>query len=264
MIHKGALMAHVYYGYPSEEFSLAQIKTLVENGADLIEFGIPFSDPTSDGPVFQDACKRALDAGTTPSKCIEGIRKVRSAGIKVPVIITTYYNVVHHAGEENFIKSIKSAGAQGIIVPNLPLEEAGNLIALGQKHGLHVILFATQNTKGERLKKTIENASGFIYLVTVMGVTGTRDKVAESTVELIKRIRARTDLPLMAGFGISKPEHAREVVAAGADGAIVGSAIGRIYEKHIPDEEKALSEIAKFTADMKNACRQGLLLRKDI
>lgn len=260
---EGAFMAHVYYGDPSEEFSLAQIKALVEGGVDLLEFGIPFSDPTADGPTFQGACRRVLDGGMTPSRCIEGIKKVRGAGVEVPIIVTTYYNVVYRMGDAKFIKRIKEAGAQGIIVPNVPIEEAAPLLNAGKEHGIDVILLATQNTSDERLERIVENARGFIYVVNVRGVTGARKSLKEDTIELIKRIRSQTGLPLMAGFGISRPEHAAAVVEAGADGAIVGSAIGKIYAGKLPDAESALPDIREFAQEMKNACGQGLLRRKD-
>ncbi|MCK5626039.1 tryptophan synthase subunit alpha, partial [Candidatus Bathyarchaeota archaeon] len=134
---EGAHMSHVYYGDPTEEFSLKLIELMVENGADLVEFGIPFSDPTADGPTFQKACERALKKQMTPPKCIQGIKKLRRNGIKTPIIVTTYYNIPYVAGVKIFLENIKKAGAQALIVPNLPIEEAGELLDEGKKLGVH-------------------------------------------------------------------------------------------------------------------------------
>ena len=130
---EGAHMPHVYYGDPNEEFSLSLIETLAENGTDIIEFGIPFSDPTADGPTFQAVCERALENGVTPSKCIQGIGKLRESGIENPIVVTTYYNIPYVMGIGAFLNKIKEAGAQAIIVPNVPVEEADDLLAAGKK-----------------------------------------------------------------------------------------------------------------------------------
>jgi tryptophan synthase alpha chain len=254
---EGAFMAHIYYGDPSEEFSIMQVKTLVENGADFIELGIPFSDPTADGPTFQAACERAIKSGITPTRCIKGIKKLRENNIKVPIVVTTYYNIPYVAGVEIFLRGIKEAGAQAVIVPNVPVEEADTLLEAGDKIGVNVVLQATPTTAENRLKKIIEATSGFLYVVNVEGVTGVRKEVMDSTVELVKRIRKCSDIPIMAGFGISKREHAATVISAGADGAIVGSALGKIYEKNLENPEKTLPEIASFAKQIKKGCVEG-------
>lgn len=256
-----ALMTHVYYGDPTEDFSLKLIKALVDGGADIIEFGIPFSDPTSDGPVFQAACARAIKNGILPSKCIDGIRKVRDLGIKVPIIVTTYYNIIYSMGVEKFVKAIGEAGAQGVIVPDVPFEEIQPLLDAGKNYGIDVIQLVTVATNDKRLRNIAKHAQGFLYVVSRPGVTGVQEDIHESTASLIQRIKKFTDVPLLVGFGISKPEHATSVIEAGADGVIVGSAIGKMYESHLPDAEKALPEVQTFVAEMKSACRQGLLRR---
>jgi len=253
---EGAYMAHIYYGDPSEEFSLSQIETLVENGADFIEFGIPFSDPTADGPTFQAACERALENGMTPPKCIQGINKLRE-NLEIPIIVTTYYNIPYIVGVSTFLSEIKEVGAQAIIAPNVPIEEANALLDAGKKTGIHVIFQVTPTTTNERLKKIAAAASGFLYVVNVEGVTGTRKSLANSTLKLVRRVRKHTDVPLMAGFGISKKEHAVVVVSAGADGAITGSALGEIYEKNLENPEETLPEIAQFARQIKQGCIEG-------
>lgn len=259
---EGAYMAHIYYGDPTEEFSLKQIETLVENGADFIEFGVPFSDPTADGPTFRAACERALKNGITPVKCIRGIRRLRETGLEVPVVVTTYYNIPYVFGVERFLREISRAGAQAVIVPNVPVEEADLLLEAGGKTGVAIIFLVTPTTTDDRLKKITGVASGFIYVVNVEGVTGTRETLKESTLKLVKRVRKYTDIPLMAGFGISKKEHAKAVVSAGADGAITGSVLGKIYEKKLDNPEETLPRLAKVAREIREGCNEGYRQRE--
>lgn len=254
---EGAHMPHVYYGDPSMEFSRRLISTLSENGADILEFGIPFSDPTADGPTFIAACERALENHVTPTKCIDAIRELKSGGLELPIVVTSYYNILYVAGVGRFLRRLKDAGAEAIIIPNLPIEEADTLLYEAEKTGIHAILQVTPTTTGERLKKICEASSGFIYVINVQGVTGVRDTLSQSTIDLIKRVRSYTDTPILAGFGISKPAHARSVIEAGADGAIAGSVYTRIYEKYINEPDLALPEISRLAKRMKKACSEG-------
>jgi len=251
---EGAFMPHVYYGDPDASFSHRMIETLTESGADLIEFGIPFSDPTADGPTFQAACERALSNGATPSSCIKGMRELSEGGLDVPFIVTTYYNIPYVMGVDVFLREIKAAGAQGIIVPNLPFEEAGTLLEEGERQGVHVILLVAPTTTEERLRKIADMASGFIYVMNVEGVTGARDSLRDSTLRLVERVRRHTDVPILAGFGISRREQAEAVVSAGADGVIAGSVFTKIYEAHLEDPTEALPEIADLVRELKLGC----------
>lgn len=255
--NEGAHMAHVYYGDPNEEFSIRLIKTLAENGADIIEFGFPFSDPIADGATFQAACERALKGGVTPVKCIEGIRRLRKEGLSTPLVVTTYSNIPYVMGFERFISEVKEAGAQAIIIPDLPVEEAEPLMKRVEEAGLHLILQVAPTTSKDRLGKILENASGFIYLIGVEGVTGARKKLDTSTLKLIQRVRGKTDIPIMVGFGISKREHAEAIVSAGADGVVVGSAYARIYSENLENPLQKLSEIAKLANEIKCGCTNG-------
>jgi tryptophan synthase alpha chain len=254
---EGAHMPHVYYGDPNEEFSQKLINNLVENGADLIEFGIPFSDPTADGPTFQAACERALKKRMTPAKCIQGIKKLRESGLEVPLIVTTYYNIPYVTGIGVFLSEIKKADAQAIIVPDLPIEEASYFLDEGKKRGVHVILQVAPTTTEDRLKKIADAASGFLYVISVEGVTGTRESLTDSTLKLVSRVRRHTDVPVLAGFGISKKEHAVAVVSAGADGAIAGSTYAEIYEKNLKKPEETLPDIAQLAEQIKQGCIEG-------
>ena len=254
---EGAHMPHVYYGDPNEEFSLKLIKNLAENGADLIEFGIPFSDPTADGPTFQAACERALKKSMTPAKCIQGIKKLRRSGLEIPLIVTTYYNIPYVTGIGTFLSEIKKAGAQAIIVPDLPVEEAGALLDEGKKLGVHVIFQVAPTTTEDRLKKIADIASGFLYVMGVEGVTGARESLTDSALKLVSRVRRHTDVPVLAGFGISKKEHATAVVSAGADGAVAGSAYAEIYAKNLKKPEETLPEITRLAKQIKRGCIEG-------
>lgn len=259
---EGAHMPHVYYGDPHEEFSLKLLETLVQNGADILEFGIPFSDPTADGPTFQAVCERALQNGMTPNKCIEGIKKIRAKGIENPIVVTTYYNIPYVMGVGNFLKKIKDAGAQAIIVPNVPVEEADVLLTEGKKTGIHPIFQVAPTTTEDRLKKITDIASGFLYVIGVEGVTGVRESIGDSTFKLVERVRKHTDMPLLAGFGISTKQQAANVVSAGADGAIAGSAYAKVYEKNLEKPEETLPEITKLVTQIKQGCIEGYNQRK--
>jgi tryptophan synthase alpha chain len=261
---EAAHMPHVYYGDPSMGFSKKLIETLSENGADIIEFGVPFSDPTADGPIFIAACERALNNGVTPGNCIEAIKELRSKGLRLPIVVTSYYNILYVAGVGRFLEQLKKAGAQAIIVPNLPIEEAETLLDEAEKTGIHPILQVTPTTTGERLKKICDASRGFIYVINVEGVTGVRDSLNKSTIKLIERVRSHTDTPILAGFGISKPIHAKLVIEAGADGAIAGSVYTKIYEKHIKNPEKTLPQIKTLVNQIKQACNEGIANRKHI
>ena len=254
---EGALMPHVYYGDPNQNFSKKLMGVFSESGADIIELGIPFSDPTADGPTFQAACERALRGGTTPRDCMEGLRRLREDGLEIPVVVTTYYNIPYVMGLGAFMKEIGAAGAQGVIVPNLPFEEAAPLIDEARRRGIHVILQVAPTTTEGRLRRIAEAASGFIYVMNVEGVTGTRKSLQGSTLTLIERVRSHTDLPILAGFGISNREQAASVVAAGADGVISGSAIAKIYGESIGDPIRSLPEVAILIRELKAGCIEG-------
>lgn len=257
----GAHMAHVYYGDPNEEFSMGLIETLAGSGADIIEFGIPFSDPIADGAVFQAACERALKAGVTPAKCIRGIERLRAGGLEAPIVVTTYFNIPYVMGFERFLDKVKAAGAQAVLVPDLPIEEAKPFMEMAGKRKLFMILQVSPTTSPDRLGRILAEASGFIYIIGLEGVTGSRLKSQKATAKLIRGVKERTNKPVMVGFGISKAEHAEALVAAGADGVVVGSAYARIYSESLDDPFKRLPEIAKLAREIKLGCIRGYAKR---
>ncbi|MBI5227004.1 tryptophan synthase subunit alpha [Candidatus Micrarchaeota archaeon] len=255
-----AFMPYICCGDPSQEFTVKLIKTLVANGADAIELGIPFSDPIADGPTIQAASNRALENGMNPMKAIEIMKKIRKEEINVPILPMTYYNILYSQGTEKFLKMLKDAEASGVVIPDVPLEESGELSRACKNTGLDLISFITPNSSKDRIKHIAKNASGFLYVVAVLGITGARAKVENQALELIKNASSMTKIPLVVGFGISKPDHAKAYIEAGAKGIIVGSQIMNIYSKYISkdgkgfEEAKALDEIAEFTKEMKKAC----------
>ncbi len=254
---EGAYMPHIYYGDPTEEFSISQVEALESAGADLLEFGIPFSDPTADGSTFQAACERALEGGVTPERCLRGIEKLRERGVEIPIVVTTYYNIPYSFGIEKFFEKMKKVGAQGIIIPDLPVEEASSIEGICREKNIKMILQVTPTTSEERLEEIIRASSGFLYIVNTEGVTGVRDSVVETTGEMISMVKEYTDLPLMAGFGVSRKEHAKLLVQAGADGVITGSALGEIYSGNLDNPEETLSEIRNFAKRIKSGCIEG-------
>ncbi|MBI4137229.1 tryptophan synthase subunit alpha [Candidatus Roizmanbacteria bacterium] len=251
-----SLMTHLYYGDPSEDFSAKLAETLVAGGADMLEIGIPYSDPVCDGEVFQRACMRAISAGMTPHQVLEGVRKLRDKGINNPVYVTCYFGPVYTMGVENFVRSVKEVGAQGIIIPDILLEEQHELLKVANSVGISVTQFATQYSTGKRLEQIISVAKDFIYCVAVPGVTGAREKVEKQTIELIATVKrtvtkSKKNIRVFVGFGISQPDHVRRMISAGANGVIVGSAIGKLYESNFNDPNCSLRNIGKFIKTLK-------------
>jgi len=230
-----ALMPYHTAGFPALEDSKAIIRSLVEAGADLIEIGVPFSDPLADGPSVQGTSQVALQNGTRPADCIELARALRAEGIDIPFLFMGYYNPILKYGIERYVADCAAAGVDGFIVPDLPAEESGDLRAACQAHGRDLIFMVAPTSTDARLETAAERGSGFLYCVSVTGVTGAREKMADALADYIARIRSHTELPLAIGFGISKPEHVRQVGEI-ADGAIVGAALINAITS-VPNEE---------------------------
>jgi len=248
----GVHMPHVYVGDPNIEFSEALIDTLTANGGDIVEIGIPFSDPVADGGTFQGVCERALANGTTPTDCLDLIRRFTRTHDS-PVILTTYYNIPFSMGIPEFTRRAREAGVQGLIIPNMPVEEADPILDETRKNGIDVIFQVAPTTTEERLKSITDVAEGFLYVINVEGVTGTRSTVHRGTVKLLERTRGYTDLPLLAGFGVSTGEHARTLTQAGADGVIAGSVYANIYRAE-EDPWMTLSKVAEKVGEIKSGC----------
>ena len=222
-----ALMPFLMAGDPNLTATAATLLSLQENGADLIELGIPYSDPLADGPVIQAAASRALAAHTTPAAVFELLASLRGQ-LTVPVILFTYSNPLLNRGMENFCRDAAAAGAAGLVVPDLPLEEAEKLSAIATSHGLDLVLLVAPTTPAERMGRIAAASRGFTYLVSVTGVTGVRTNLEGRVGALVQQLKGMGPTPVAVGFGISGPEQARQVRDWGADGAIVGSALVKV------------------------------------
>ncbi len=233
--HKPIFMPYFPLGYPGIETSVDVIEALAKNGADLIEIGLAFSDPLADGPVIQQATQVALQNGITLNKSLACVVELRRRDVTIPLILMGYYNPILSFGLKNYVEAARSAGADGFIIPDLPLEEAAEFEALCGE--LPLISMLAPTTPPERMAEIASNAKGFIYLVSVTGVTGARQQVSAGLEDLIKKIKTNTSTPVCVGFGIGTPDQARQV-ASFADGVIVGSACVRaIGESDNPVEE---------------------------
>ncbi|MDZ4171091.1 MAG: tryptophan synthase subunit alpha [Methanobacteriaceae archaeon] len=254
---EGVFVPFVVAGDPDFDTSLAIVKELVKNGADALEIGFAFSDPIADGPTVQEANLRALNSGINIDKNFEFIKKIREF-TSIPVGILIYYNLIYQRGIDLFYQQASENGINSILSADLPPEEASEVIKVAKNYGVNQIFLAAQTTTNERLKVISEFSSGFTYLVSVMGVTGARNEVKNSTVDLIKRLRKHNDLPLLVGFGISHPNHVKEVIEAGAEGAIVGSALIEIISQNLNDKERMLQKIGESTLKLKEATKNCL------
>ena len=255
-----AFMPYIAAGDPDVETTIEILNILIENGADIIEFGMPFSDPIADGPTIQKASERALKSGMNTDIYFEICKKVKT---KIPIIAMTYYNIILQYGLLRFAKKCKSSGIRGIIVPDLPVEESNALLDACKKYNINLIFLVAQTTTDERLKKILKHAEGFLYLVSLLGVTGARNEIDVMSQELVARVRKKTTLPLCLGFGISKPQHVEQLKSnSEVCGVIVGSAIVNIIEKNLNDKEKMLQELKNFVGKMKEETKKKKTKKK--
>ena len=225
-----AFVSYVCAGDPDLETSRAVLLSLARNGADVLEVGVPFSDPLADGLTNQLASQRALEAGMDGAKLIDLLRGVR-AGTDLPIVLYCYYNLLFSAGLEDYCRKVREAGADGLLVLDCPPEEAGDLIAASRKHGLANVFIVAPTTPPARIALIAKHASGFIYYVSREGVTGERSELAANLSASVAEIRKHTALPVCVGFGVSKPEHVR-AIAQVADGVVVGSALVNVIAAH--------------------------------
>lgn len=246
--NKPIFMPYFPLGYPDLNASIDVIEALAKNGADLIEVGLSFSDPLADGPVIQHATQIALEKGITVKKSLAAVAELRKRGVDIPLILMGYYNPMLAYGLEKFVREAVEAGADGFIVPDLPMEEAEEFTAAAGDMPLIPMLAPT--TPPARMEQIARNAQGFIYLVSVTGITGERTSLAEGLGALIAQVREHTSAPVCVGFGISTPEQAREVGKM-ADGVIVGTACVRT----IGGSEKPVETAREFAENFKTAVK---------
>ena len=255
-------MSFLVAGDPNiEEFK--RLALAIEPHVDILEIGIPFSDPIADGSTIQEANVRAFKAGINTKLALNAIKEIRAQTAK-PIVILTYYNILIQGADtieaslDKTFKNLRESGVDGIVIGDLPIEEAKLALKVCEKYNILLIFLIAPSTTEERLNKILKEAKGFIYLISVMGVTGARESVAKITKDTIKRIKQKTNdiLPVLVGFGISQPEHAKTIVEAGADGVIIGSAIVNMIKANLNDYLKMESEIVEFVSSIKNAIKR--------
>ena len=241
-----ALIAYITVGYPNMKTTLEVASVLSDNGCDIIELGIPFSDPLADGVTIQQASYQALQQGVAPQVCLEVAYKLRQK-LATPLVFMTYYNPVFNFGVEAFCQASNTAGIDGLIVPDLPLEEGTELEVIAQKHSLDLIYLLAPTSTEERISMVATRSQGFIYLVSLTGVTGARQTLPPELEGFVKRVRQKARQPLCVGFGISTPEQARRVAEV-ADGVIVGSRLIQLME-----EDTSLASLKAFISSLREA-----------
>ncbi|MCM8794786.1 MAG: tryptophan synthase subunit alpha [Candidatus Omnitrophica bacterium] len=246
-----ALIVYLTAGFPSRGDFLKVVKALVKEGLDLLEIGLPFSDPLADGPTIQASSAQALRQGVTPSEVLEMARRIRRSEPDLPLVLMTYYNPVFHYGLKRFCRQAAACGVDGLIVPDLPPEEASDLRRAAVKEGIHLIFLASPTSQAFRLRKISAGSRGFIYYVSVTGVTGARTALPKEVSAHLRAIKRISRLPVCVGFGISRPEHVRQVVRF-SDGAVIGSALVDAIRRANGSPAKAA---AAFVRPMRKACQ---------
>jgi tryptophan synthase alpha chain len=255
---EGALIAYLTGGDPDPKAFLANSTALIEGGADIVEVGIPFSDPIADGPVIQASSMRALSLGATP-KGILGLIRELSSQSPVPLVVLSYYNPILAMGLDRFLRKARESGVDGIVVPDLPVEESDEFRNLALKHNIDNIYLAAPNTSKLRLRTILDRSKGFLYLVSLYGVTGPRDTLSPQALEAVSSVKslAKGKIPISAGFGISRPEHVSAIIKSGADGAIVGSALVNIVSQYIENPDEAADYLRDAITKLKAATKKS-------
>jgi len=249
---KTAFIGFTVGGDPDPASCVRIARALIDGGTDILELGVPFSDPVADGPVIQKADDRALAAGTTPKVIFDIVRQIRVFS-DIPIVFLTYYNIVFRRGIERFYREARDAGVDGILIADMPVEESDEVIKVAERYGIDPIFLVAQTTSDERIRTIASRTRGYLYLVSVLGVTGVRESVDAGALDLLDRAQKHTDIPLALGFGISTPEHAKVCAAAGADGVIVGSAIVKIVEQNLGRPEVMEQELREYVRRMTGA-----------
>lgn len=240
---RGALMPYLMVGYPEKDSLEVLAPALQAAGADLFEIGVPFSDPLADGATIQRASEQALKNGVNVQFALDSVKRLREIGVTVPLVLMGYINPFLQYGIARFAQAAAAAGADGVIVPDLPPESAGEMRAALAAMGLNLIMFVAPTTPAARITQITEVASGFIYCVSLTGVTGARTALWDGLPDFLRRVRTQTELPLVVGFGISTTDHVR-TVASVADGAIVASAIINLLDAH--DDQTRTSKVVEY------------------
>ena len=252
--NESALISYIMVGYPSEKATLSAVRGLIQGGADIIELGFPFSDPIADGPTIQMASTKSLNGGTQIDNFFAIVKKIRKES-SIPLVLMTYTNILYNQTYQKFILRAKQAGIDGLILPDMSIEESNEYVKVAKKTGMDTIFLVSPNTENDRLKKIIKLTSGFLYMVAVFGTTGVQTKIHKYTIDALKstKITAKGKIPVGIGFGVSTEKDVQKYVSSGADAVIVGSANIKIIEN--TPANKIQSRIAIFTKKLKNKTR---------
>jgi tryptophan synthase alpha chain len=254
---RAALVTFITAGDPDYDISLAILKALPKAGSDIIELGVPFTDAMADGPPIQAASLRALASGQTLKKTVAMVREFRKENDTTPIVLMGYYNPIYIYGVEKFLKDAKEAGVDGLIVVDLPPEEDEELCLPAMKAGINFIRLSTPTTDDRRLPAVLKNTSGFVYYVSIAGVSGAATPQTSNVIEAVARIKRHTNLPIAVGFGLKTPEHAR-AIASGADGAVVGSALVEAVRTSLDDQGRATPKTVSAVTDLVSALAEGV------
>jgi len=253
-----ALICGIVGGYPDINTSKEIVKTIIDSGADIIEIGIPFSDPMADGPTIQNASLKALANGVTPLNCFDIVKDIKKNYKNTPILSMTYSNIVFSNNLKNFLKSAKKNEIDGFIIPDLNVEEADEYIRLTKQLDLSTIFLSAPNTSKKRLIEIASSSTGFVYMVSVFGITGSRQNFERYTFEAVsktKEIISKFNVPLAVGFGISNPKDAKNMLKSGADGIIIASSIMKLIMENEHNKDQMLLKLGSFIKDLKSICR---------
>jgi tryptophan synthase alpha chain len=253
-----ALICGIVGGYPDINTSKEIVKTIIDSGADIIEIGIPFSDPMADGPTIQNASLKALANGVTPLNCFDIVKEIKKNYKNTPILSMTYSNIVFSNNLKNFLKSAKKNDIDGFIIPDLNVEEADEYIRLTKQQDLATIFLSAPNTSKKRLIEIASSSTGFVYMVSVFGITGSRQNFERYTFEAVsktKEIISKFKIPLAVGFGISNTKDAKNMLKSGADGIIIASSIMKLIMENENDKDQMLLKLGSFIKDLKSICR---------
>ncbi|OQY05963.1 MAG: tryptophan synthase subunit alpha [Planctomycetales bacterium 4572_13] len=251
-LNRAALIPFFVIGDPDTETSFQLVKTAIDAGADVLELGIPFSDPVADGPTIQKADIRAMKAGMTPQKALVFVKRITDYR-PIPIGLLVYYNLIYQYGVERFFADFKESGGTSVLIADLSIDDADEIAPAAEAAGLETVFMVTPNTTDDRIQKIAEYTTGFIYTVSVLGTTGQRSGLSDLVKPLIGRLKSLTKKTICVGFGISTAQHAKDIAQAGADGVIIGSRIIKFIEDNSDDTDRMQKELAAFIKSVRVA-----------
>jgi len=252
---EGAYIPYVCCGDGGTEFTVKLVRALTDSGADIVELGLPFSDPLADGPTIQSAMVRALSSGFNTRSLFDTISRIRDDGVEKPIVVMTYYNPIVRMGVDAFCEELFKVGGDAILPVDLPIEESRPLDDAAADNDLDIIRLVAPTTSDARTMEIMSSATGFVYAVSISGVTGAKEALPDTAVALLKRLSGIGSVPVALGFGISNQSQVREAISAGASGVVEGSALINMYTQPSQDEESALDRIKKHSKEIKGATR---------